>query len=81
MKTTILITASLAALLSSLPALAGPDWQIIEKAREAKLAQIRAPQAQKAGDPASMAQMCQNMMPTCMEMMKQSCAGMMQSPK
>ncbi|CAJ0808658.1 hypothetical protein LMG19083_04747 [Ralstonia psammae] len=76
----IALAAGLAALLSSVATFAGPDWYLIEKARAAKLAQVRAEQAQKAGDPAAMMQMCQSMMPACAEMMGQSCAGMMSAP-
>jgi len=47
MKKVILSAVGLAAVLTSLTAIAGPDWQVIEKARNAKLAQIRAAQARR----------------------------------
>lgn len=37
MKKVILSAVGLAAVLTSLTAIAGPDWQVIEKARNAKL--------------------------------------------
>lgn len=54
MKKVILSAVGLAAVLTSLTAIAGPDWQVIEKARNAKLAQ------KSAGMPA-MPQPCQDM--------------------
>ena len=61
MKKVILSAVGLAAVLTSLPAIAGPDWQVIEKARNAKLAQIRAAQAQKSAGMPAMPQPCQDM--------------------
>ncbi len=79
MKKIILAAAGITALASSLSVLAGPDWSVIEKAREAKRAET---QQHKAADSAAMMQMCQSMMPACQAMMKQGCSDMMpQQPK
>jgi hypothetical protein len=75
MKKTTLAIAGLTVFSSSLAAFAGPDWQVIEKARAAQRAEAHQP---KAGDSAAMMQMCQSMMPSCQAMMKQSCQDMMQ---
>lgn len=61
MKKVILSAVGLAAVLTSLTAIAGPDWQVIEKARNAKLAQIRAAQAQKSAGMPAMPQPCKDM--------------------
>ncbi|MGE8368487.1 hypothetical protein ACU4GI_09485 [Cupriavidus basilensis] len=41
MKTIVLALLSVTALASSLPALAGPDWTVIERARAQKQAQAK----------------------------------------
>ncbi|MGY2492800.1 hypothetical protein [Cupriavidus sp. CP313] len=64
MKKFILAAAGMTALASSLSVLAGPDWAVIEKAREAKKAEAHAAQMQQsmAGDHAAMMRACQQMM-------------------
>lgn len=64
MKKLILAAAGMAALVSSLSALAGPDWAVIERARAAKKAETHAAQMQQpmTGDHAAMMKACQEMM-------------------
>lgn len=64
MKKLILAAAGMTALVSSLSALAGPDWAVIEKARAAKRAETHAAQMQQpmTGDHAAMMKACQEMM-------------------
>lgn len=64
MKELILAAAGITALISSLSALAGPDWAVIEKARAAKKAgtheaQMRQPMT---SDQAAMMKACQEIM-------------------
>jgi hypothetical protein len=56
---------------SVLPALAGPDWQIIEHGRKVKAERMRAEQAKQQQTPRQTDQHSQ-MMKDCMEMMKKS---------
>jgi len=58
MKKIFLAAAGIAALASSLPVLAGPDWYVIEKARAANRAEMQ----HKAADSAAMMEKCQIMM-------------------
>ena len=64
MKKLILAAAGVTALISSLSALAGPDWTVIEKARAAQKAEAHAAQMQQpmTGDRAAMMKACQEMM-------------------
>lgn len=57
MKRLVLVATSIAALASSLPAFAGSDWSVIERASAAKRADM-----QQAAESAAVMQKCQTMM-------------------
>ncbi|MFV8593246.1 hypothetical protein ACNRBS_01230 [Ralstonia pseudosolanacearum] len=59
MKKTILAIAGLTVFSTSLVALAGPDWQVIERTRAAAHAKV---QKQPVDNSSGMPQMCQDMM-------------------
>ncbi|QWC88818.1 hypothetical protein [Cupriavidus metallidurans] len=64
MKELILAAAGITALISSLSALAGPDWAVIEKARAAKKAETHEAQMRQpmTSDHAAMKKACQEIM-------------------
>ncbi len=81
MKNLLITLIGVLAIGATLPAVAGPDWQLIEQGRKAKLARMQqaAPQAQTSGSstPATSQQsgaeaQKDNMMKECMDMMKKS---------
>lgn len=82
MKTVFLTLVGALAIGATLPAFAGPDWQIIEHGRQIKLARMQQAAAPQAASPVSStpqltramepASEHETMMKACAEMMKQA---------
>lgn len=74
MKKTLITLIGVLSFGATLPALAGPDWQLIEQGRKAKAEHMHVAQAQQEQTPQQSDKQAQmeQMMTTCMEMMKKS---------
>ncbi|WP_354687345.1 hypothetical protein [Cupriavidus necator] len=71
MKSLLHALVGAVALAFSLSAVAGPDWYVIEKARDSKLAEAQQQKSQQSRDHAAMMRDHAAMMQMCREMMGQ----------